>query len=215
MYADNYENRKEKGIMEILTPLEQAVYDYISRTIEKLGYAPSVRDIKAAVGIKSTSTVHSYLERLERKGYIEKEQGKSRTIRTRDKQEEPTARKIPILGQVAAGTPILAVENCEGYVDFCPTGTTLGDELFALRINGESMIEAGIMNGDCVIVSRTSYVENGDIAVVLLDDEATVKTFYRENGIFRLQPENRTMKPIIVKSVYILGKVIASVRYYE
>ena len=107
MYADNYENRKEKGIMEILTPLEQAVYDYISRTIEKLGYAPSVRDIKAAVGIKSTSTVHSYLERLERKGYIEKEQGKSRTIRTRDKQEEPTARKIPILGQVAAGTPIL------------------------------------------------------------------------------------------------------------
>ena len=111
--------------------------------------------------------------------------------------------------------PILAVENCEGYIDFCPTGATLGDELFALRIKGESMIEAGIMNGDCVIVSRTSYVENGDIAVVLLDDEATVKTFYRENGIFRLQPENRTMKPIIVKSVYILGKVIASVRYYE
>lgn len=201
--------------MKDLTPLEQSVYNYISGTIEKLGYAPSVRDIKAAVGIKSTSTVHSYLERLEKKGYIVREQGKSRTIRTREKQEEPTARKIPILGQVAAGMPILAVENCEGYIDFCPTGATLSDELFALRIKGESMIEAGIMNGDCVIVSRTSYVENGDIAVVLLDDEATVKTFYRENGVFRLQPENRTMKPIIVKSVYILGKVIASVRYYE
>ena len=201
--------------MKDLTPLEQSVYNYISGTIEKVGYAPSVREIKAAVGIKSTSTVHSYLERLEKKGYIVREQGKSRTIRTREKHDEPTARKIPRLGQVAAGMPILAVENCEGYIDFCPTGATLGDELFALRIKGESMIEAGIMNGDCVIVSRTSYVENGDIAVVLLDDEATVKTFYRENGVFRLQPENRTMKPIIVKSVYSLGKVIASVRYYE
>ncbi len=201
--------------MKDLTPLEQSVYNYISGTIEKVGYAPSVRDIKAAVGIKSTSTVHSYLERLEKKGYIVREQGKSRTIRTREKHDEPTAKKIPILGQVAAGMPILAVENCEGYIDFCPTGATLGDELFALRIKGESMIEAGIMNGDCVIVSRTSYVENGDIAVVLLDDEATVKTFYRENGVFRLQPENHTMKPIIVKNVYILGKVIASVRYYE
>ena len=201
--------------MKDLTPLEQSVYNYISGTIEKVGYAPSVRDIKAAVGIKSTSTVHSYLERLEKKGYIVREQGKSRTIRTREKHDEPTARKIPILGQVAAGMPIIAVENCEGYIDFCPTGATLGDELFALRIKGESMIEAGIMNGDCVIVSRTSYVENGDIAVVLLDDEATVKTFYRENGVFRLQPENHTMKPIIVKNVYILGKVIASVRYYE
>ena len=201
--------------MKDLTPLEQSVYNYISGTIEKVGYAPSVRDIKAAVGIKSTSTVHSYLERLEKKGYIVREQGKSRTIRTREKHDEPTARKIPILGQVAAGMPILAVENCEGYIDFCPTGATLGDELFALRIKGESMIEAGIMNGDCVIVSRTSYVENGDIAVVLLDDEATVKTFYRENGVFRLQPENHTMKTKKEKNVYILGKVIASVRYYE
>ena len=112
--------------------------------------------------------------------------------------------------------PILAVENCEGYIDFCPSRKVgIGDELFALRIKGESMIEAGIMNGDCVIVSRTSYVENGDIAVVLIDDEATVKTFYRENGIFRLQPENSRMKPIIVKNVHILGKVIANVRYYE
>lgn len=202
--------------MEILTPLEQAVYDYVSGTIEKLGYAPSVRDIKSAVGIKSTSTVHSYLEKLEKKGYIRKEQGKSRTIRTCEKQDEASARNVPILGQVAAGMPILAEENREGYISFCPPREVgRNDELFALRIKGESMIEAGIMNGDFVIVSRTSYVENGDIAVVLLDDEATVKTFYRENGVFRLQPENRTMKPIVVKSVYILGKVIASVRYYE
>lgn len=203
--------------MEKLTEREREVYDYICSTIEKNGYSPSVRDIRTALGIKSTSTVHSYLERLEKKDYIRKEQGKSRTLRLGgDSAEGKGNMSVPILGQVAAGLPILAEENFEGYIDFCPTGTIdARSELFALSVRGESMIEAGILDGDYVIVSRTCYVENGDIAVVLVDDEATVKTFYRENGVFRLQPENSTMKPIIAKEVYILGKVVANVRYYE
>lgn len=202
--------------MEKLTERERRVYDYICSVIEKNGYSPSVRDIKTALGIKSTSTVHAYLERLERKEYIRKEQGKSRTVRIGDESSSKGSVSVPILGQVAAGLPILAEENFDGYIDFCPSRTVdARSELFALLVRGESMIEAGILDGDYVIVSRTSYVENGDIAVALIEDEATVKTFYRENGVFRLQPENKTMKPIIAKEVYILGKVVANVRYYE
>lgn len=201
--------------MEKLTVKEQAVYEYICTVIRKNGYSPSVRDIKAALGIKSTSTVHSYLERLEAKGYIVKEQGKSRTLRTLENEAGTAPVRVPIIGQVAAGLPILAEENIDGFVNFCvPSGTNV-HELFALRIKGHSMIDAGIMDGDVVIVSRTSYVENGDIAVVLIEDEATVKTFYRENGHFRLQPENPTMKPIISRDVSILGRVIADVRLYD
>ena len=203
--------------MQSLTEKEREMYQYICKVMEDKGYAPSVRDIQNALGIKSTATVHSYLNKLEDKGYIQKEQGKSRTLRLGSDTPTPSQGtvRVPIVGQVAAGLPILAEQNYEGYVDFCPSRSFSRAELFALRIKGESMIEAGIMNGDYVIVSRTSYVENGDIAVVLLDDEATVKTFYRENGAFRLQPENRTMKPIITKEVYILGKVIANIRYYH
>jgi len=200
--------------MENLTERERRVYDYICEVIGKDGYSPSVRDIQNALGIKSTSTVHSYIERLESKGYIRKEQGKSRTLRTGADVEEAYSIKIPVLGQVAAGLPILASENLEGYVEFCLPRGTLASELFALRIKGTSMIEAGIMDGDIVIVSRTSYVGNGDIAVVLIEDEATVKTFYKENGHFRLQPENKEMSPIITKEAVILGKVIACTRYY-
>ncbi len=182
--------------------------------MEENGYAPSVRDIQNALSIKSTATVHSYLNRLEEKGYIQKEQGKSRTLRVGTESSSGGVLRVPLIGQVAAGQPILAEQNYDGYVDFCPVRGTTRGELFALKIKGESMIEAGIMNGDIVIVNRTSYVENGDIAVVLIDEEATVKTFYRENGAFRLQPENRTMAPIITKEIYILGKVIANIRYY-
>lgn len=203
--------------MEKLTERERRVYDYLCSTIEKNGYSPSVRDIKEAVGVKSTSTIHSYLERLEKKGYIRKEQGKSRTVRIGEDTTQPKeCLSVPILGQVAAGLPILAEENFDGFIEFSPPRTVdARSELFALSVKGESMIEAGILDGDYVIVNRTSYVENGDIAVVLVDEEATVKTFYRENGQFRLQPENSTMKPIIAKNVSILGKVIANVRYYE
>ena len=202
--------------MQTLTEKEREMYQYICKVMEEKGYAPSVRDIQNALSIKSTATVHSYLNKLEDKGYIQKEQGKSRTLRVGADTPAPQGTvRVPIVGQVAAGLPILAEQNYDGYVDFCPPRGLSRAELFALRIKGESMIEAGIMNGDYVIVSRTSYVENGDIAVVLLDDEATVKTFYRENGAFRLQPENRTMKPIITKEVYILGQVIANIRYYH
>ena len=203
--------------MQALTRREKEVYDYICATIEQNGYSPSVRDIRDNLGIKSTSTVHSYISRLEEKGYIHKEDGKSRTLTLG--ADSPASNKnrtrVPILGQVAAGLPILAEQNIEGYIDFSPNGKRLFGELFALRVRGESMIEAGIMDGDYVVVCRTSYVENGDIAVALIEDEATVKTFYRENGHFRLQPENKTMKPIITNELFILGKVIANVRYYD
>ena len=197
-----------------LTEKENDVYRYICEATELNGYSPSVRDIQEALGIKSTATVHSYLNKLESKGYIQKAQGKSRTLRVETAPSFPNSANVPILGQVAAGLPILAQENCEGYIEFCPPKGVLRGELFALKVKGESMIEAGILNGDYVIVNRTNYVDNGDIAVVLIGDEATVKTFYRENGYFRLQPENRDMVPIITKEVYILGKVIANIRYY-
>ncbi len=210
------EDRGRTKNMKSLTEKEREMYQYIEKMMGEKGYAPSVRDIQNALGIKSTATVHSYLNKLEEKGYIQKEQGKSRTLRVgNEAQTASSVVRVPILGQVAAGLPILAEQNCEGYLDFCPSRGLSRAELFALRIKGESMIEAGIMSGDFVIVSRTSYVENGDIAVVLLDDEATVKTFYRENGMFRLQPENRDMKPIYTKEVYILGKVIANIRHYH
>ena len=202
--------------MQNLTERENEIYKYICETMEANGYAPSVRDIKAALGIKSTATVHSYLTKLEMKGYIHKEQGKSRTLRVdADGMTGQPSVRVPIVGQVAAGLPILAQENFDGYLEYCPPHGMARGELFALKIKGDSMIEAGIMNGDYVIVNRTSYVENGDIAVVLIDEEATVKTFYKENGMFRLQPENQTMKPILTKEVYTLGKVVADIRYYN
>lgn len=207
--------KEEKDTMKQgLTEKENEMYRYICESTEANGYSPSVRDIQVALGIKSTATVHAYLNKLEAKGYIQKAQGKSRTLRVETEDLASLSVNVPIVGQVAAGLPILAQENCEGYIEFCPPRGVLRGELFALKIKGESMIEAGILDGDYVIVNRTSYVENGDIAVVMIGEEATVKTFYRENGVFRLQPENRTMQPIITKEVYILGKVIADIRYY-
>ena len=202
-----------------LEPKEQLIFDYIKDNIIKKGYAPSIRDICAALNIKSTSTVHVTLDKLEKKGYIRKENGKSRTLRIEgaapEENDEPDFTRVPVLGRVTAGQPILAVENYEGYVCFPKSNRPMpAGELFALKVKGTSMIEAGIMDGDTVIVERTSAAENGDIVVALIDDEATVKTFYKENGHFRLQPENRTMLPIIVTSLMILGKVVASVRYY-
>ncbi|MBQ4591522.1 MAG: transcriptional repressor LexA [Clostridia bacterium] len=207
--------------MTKLSPKEQLVFDYIKENIKTRGYSPSIRDICAALNIKSTSTVHTCLERLEEKGYIQKEDGKSRTVRieglnTADAAENPDSLSIPIIGRVTAGTPILAVENYEGYIHY-PAGlrSLPENEMFALRVSGNSMIEAGILDGDIVIVEKTPIAENGDIVVALIDDEATVKTFYKEDGHFRLQPENRAMLPIIVNSLMILGKVITSIRYYR
>ena len=200
--------------MRKLKPREQSVYDYICDSISQNGYAPSVRDIEKALGFKSTSTVHMYINRLEEFGLITKTDGKSRAI-SLTQASLANANKIPVLGKVTAGMPILAVENFDGYIDFsAETKKYDANNLFALKISGVSMIEAGIMDGDYVVVNRCDYAENGDIVVALIEDEATVKTFYKENGHFRLQPENSELEPIIVKEMIVLGRVIASVRFY-
>ena len=198
--------------MQKLNDREQRVYDYIVQTIRERGYAPSVRDIREALGYKSTSTVHMYLGRLEMLGYIIKDEGKSRALRLCD--EAPAADGVPLLGRVTAGQPILAVENYEGSVTFVPHGGYQRENLFALRVQGESMIDAGILDGDVVIVNRTSYADNGEIVVAMVEDSATVKRFFKEDGHYRLQPENKTMQPIIVQKAEVLGKVIAVQRYY-
>lgn len=208
--------RREKRMPQSLKPKEKMVLEYITEIIQRDGYAPSVRDICSALGFKSTSTVHMYIERLEAKGYIQKESGKSRTLRVDGVGGKVGKHyNVPLIGQVAAGTPILTVENFEGYVDYSTERSYSANTLYALRVRGESMIEAGILNNDIVIVEKRDYAENGEIVVAMIDDEATVKRFYKENGAFRLQPENSTMEPIITKEVSILGKVVALTRHYN
>ena len=204
--------------MTPLTPKEQLIFAYIKENLKKNGYSPSIRDIRTALDIKSTSTVHTYLERLERKGYIHKENGKSRTLRIEDAMDGDDVNqngRVPIIGKVTAGQPMLAVENYEGFISY-PEGEGRSHEaqLFALRVTGDSMIEAGILDGDLVIVEKTEMAENGQIVVALVEDSATVKVFYKEEGHYRLQPRNASMDPIIVDEVTILGKVLASIRYY-
>ena len=200
--------------------LENAIYEYIAETTRTEGYPPTVRDIQQALSIKSTSTVHSYLAKLEEKGKITRRSGKSRSMLIVDSaSQQQKAVKVPVIGTVAAGMPILAQQNIEQYIDFPVFRRSLVNEtLFALRIKGESMIEAGILDGDLVIVQRCQTAENGTIVVAMVDSDdgpsATVKTFYRENGHFRLQPENSSMEPIIVDQVAILGKVISLIRNY-
>ena len=196
--------------MEKLKDKEQKVLNYVKSFKLENGFAPSVRDICRDLNYKSTSTVHMYLNRLERFGYITKEDGKSRAITLSD--DAPKVVAVPIIGTVAAGQPILAEQNFDGYVGY--VGSRGSNELFALKVKGESMIEAGILDGDLVIAEKTCYAENGEIVVALVDDEATVKTFFREEGHYRLQPENSEMSPIIVPEVDILGKVVAIQRSY-
>ncbi len=189
---------------------------YISDCFEKNGYAPSVRDIQSAFDIKSTSTVHASLARLEKRGLIHKDHGKSRALRVDQREGFGENRRIPIVGRVAAGLPIFADENTEGFIEFpIPDKDYRYNKYFALRVKGESMINAGILNGDILIVKKTDYAENGTIVVAGIGDEATVKRFYKENGHYRLQPENSKLEPIITDEVYILGTVTASIRYYE
>ena len=203
--------------MDNLNAREKQILEYIADMVRNKGYSPSVRDIKAALSIRSTSTVHTYLMRMEEKGYLVKEEGKSRTLRLGPSYpSEESAGRVPIIGRVTAGQPILATENFDGYVDF-PFAAEYSHDgtLFALRVSGTSMIEAGILDGDIVVVEKTDSAENGQIVVALIEDEATVKTFYKEHGHFRLQPENSALQPIIVDQVQILGRVISSVRYYK
>ena len=193
--------------MRELTTKESAVFDLIRRSIEK-GVIPSVREIGADLGIKSTSSVHRYQTSLEEKGYIERGDGLNRSIRLPGSQVS----HIPVLGVVTAGQPILAVESVEEYIPVQLRGNS--KELFALRVRGESMIKAGILDGDLIIARRTPTAENGEIVVALIDDEATVKRFYKENGGFRLQPENDTMEPIYTDHLMILGRVVGLQREY-
>lgn len=201
--------------MTELTEKELQVYQFVKSCIDRDGYAPAVRDICRSLGIRSTSTVHSYLHRLEAKGYLQMSSGKSRAMRIESNLNDSTdTRRVPILGRVTAGTPILAVENYDGYVDF-PTVMARGRaNLFALRVMGESMIEAGILNGDIVIVESMQHADDGDIVVAMIEDEATVKRFFRDHGRIRLQPANSAMQPIYAREVTVLGKVIANFRFY-
>lgn len=192
-----------------ITPKQQEILEYIKDEILKRGYPPAVRDICEAVHLKSTSSVHSHLETLEKNGYIRRDPTKPRAIEIIDDSFQMVRHEmasIPIVGTVAAGMPILAQENIEGYfplpVEFAPNA-----ESFILKVKGESMINAGIFDGDQIFVEQCNTARNGDMVVALVDDSATVKTYYKENGHYRLQPENDTMEPIIVDHVDILGKV--------
>lgn len=195
--------------MDDLNPKALQILDYIRDRIDD-GLPPSVREICAALEIKSTSTAHKYLNELQERGLIEKGSHLNRAITLPDDRSI----RVPLLGTVTAGQPILAVEEVEGYIPF-RSRSLRSKDLFALRVKGESMIQAGILDGDIVIIRRTPTAENGDIVVALVEDEATVKRFYKEKGHYRLQPENDSMEPIIVDSVSVLGRVISLVREYE
>ena len=194
--------------MKPLNEKQQKVLAFLQERAQD-GLPPTAREICAAADIKSTSTVHAYLKVLEEGGYISRQSGLNRAIRL---PGESVAR-VPLLGKVTAGQPILAVEEVEDYVPYSGGGYQPG-ELFALRVCGTSMINAGIFDQDVVIVHKTPTAVNGDIVVALVGDEATVKRFYKENGHFRLQPENDAFEPIIVNEVSILGKVVSLVRYF-
>jgi repressor LexA len=198
-----------------ITDKQLRVLNYVKDQIKKDGYAPSVREICKALDLKSTSTVHGYLVRLQKKGLIQKASLKPRTIRiigndnsSEDKQYYTSKEmvEVPIVGKVTAGEPILAVENIEDSFPL-PIDFVGNSESFMLRVRGDSMIEAGILSGDLVLVKRQNTAENGEIVVALIEDEATVKTFYKEKGFIRLQPQNSFMQPILVPTCTILGKV--------
>lgn len=197
-----------------ITEKQTEILEYIKDTILSKGYPPAVREICEAVHLKSTSSVHSHLETLEKNGYIRRDPTKPRTIEILDDDFALNRREmvnVPVIGTVAAGVPILAEQNIEDYMPI-PVEMLPNKEIFMLKVKGESMIDAGIYNNDRVIVAKQPTAENGEMVVALIEDSATVKTFYKENGHIRLQPENAAMEPIIVDDVQILGKVIGLFR---
>ena len=205
--------------MNDLSSKQREILEYMITSVRSKGYPPSVREICEATGLKSTSTVHGHLSRLEKKGYIKRNPSKPRAIEllvnTEDEVDDYGSREyanVPIVGTITAGTPILAVENIESTFPI-PVDYLHNDTVFMLKVRGESMIEAGIFDKDLILVRQQNTANNGDIVVALIEEDyATVKTFYRENGHIRLQPENESMSPIIVKDVTILGKVIGLFR---
>ena len=199
-----------------ISPKQLEILEYIKSQILERGFPPAVRDICEAVHLKSTSSVHSHLETLEKNGYIRRDPTKPRAIEILDDSFNMRREmvNVPIIGRVAAGEPILAEQNIEDYfpipMEFMPNNQT-----FILKVQGESMINAGILDGDMVIVEQRATARNGEMVVALIEDGATVKTFYKEDGVIRLQPENDTMDPIIVTDLQILGKVIGVIRLFN
>lgn len=200
-----------------ITDKQREILEFMKNEILSKGYPPAVREICEAVHLRSTSSVHSHLETLEKNGYIRRDPAKPRAIEIVDDNFNLTRREMvnmPIIGTVTAGQPILAVENIEGYfpvpVDYVPNVET-----FMLKVKGESMINAGILDGDYIMVQKQPSAQNGDFVVALIDDSVTVKTFYKENGHYRLQPENDFMDPIIVDEVSIVGKVFGVFRMFK
>ena len=200
-----------------ITEKQSQILEYIKSEILNKGYPPSVRDICQAVNLKSTSSVHSHLETLEKNGYIRRDPTKPRTVEIIDDNFNLVRREVvnvPMVGTVAAGQPILAIENIDNYFPI-PSEYMPNEETFMLKVKGESMINAGILDGDNILVKRQNTAKNGDMVVALVDDSATVKTFYKENGHIRLQPENDDMDPIIVPTCEIIGKVFGVFRFFN
>lgn len=199
-----------------LTPKQAEIYAFIQQFTKEHGYPPSVREISAAVNLKSPSTVHFHMKKLEAEGYIQKADGKTRAITLPHEavaeELDPMTDRVPLVGSVAAGSPILAEENVEEYLKFDTDG--LSGEHFALRVRGESMLEAGILPGDLVIIHRQENFRNGDIVVGLFEDEATVKTYHMDHGHLWLLPENPDYEPIDGEGCALLGKVVAVLRRY-
>ena len=213
-----------------LTEKQRQILEYLKQEILQRGFPPSVREICEAVSLRSTSSVHAHLETLERKGYIKRDATKPRAIEicdegfhtgrlgafqgiaSEDTASQSEVAQIPLIGKVAAGEPILAVENIEGYFPM-PVDRLPNAETFLLKVQGESMVNAGILDGDLVLVEQQATAENGEKIVALVNDSATVKTFYKEDGYFRLQPENDEMDPILVNDLQIVGKVIGVIRF--
>lgn len=192
---------------------QQKILDFIKAEIEDKGYPPSVREICTAVGLRSTSTVHAHLNHLEEQGLIRRDSTKPRALEVLD-GSHARGRSVPLVGRVTAGQPILAVENIEDYL-MLPQNMLGKDDLFCLRVQGESMIDIGILDGDIVVLRQQDTAENGEIVVAMTpDDEATLKRIFYEDGRVRLQPENRTMQPIYAPSATVLGKLVALIRQF-
>ena len=198
--------------MRPASPNQQRILDFIKSEIELKGYPPSVREICAAVGLKSTSTVHAHLNSLEKQGLIRRDSTKPRALEVLDGSLQ-RGRSVPLIGRVTAGQPILAVENIEDYL-MLPQNMLGSDDIFCLRVQGESMIEAGILDGDIVVLRQQDTAENGEIVVAMVDDEATLKRIFYEDDHVRLQPENSTMSLIYADTVTVLGKLIALFRQF-
>jgi repressor LexA len=194
------------------TPRQERILEVIREFTAQHGYPPSVREIGERVGLSSSSTIHSHLKTLERRGFLQRDPTKPRALRTEGLSNVPETVVMPIVGRVAAGIPITAVENLEGEFVLPASFVARGSDGFMLRVKGESMIDAGIFDGDLLVVRPQKTADNGEIVVAMVEGEATVKRFYREAGRFRLQPENRTMPPIYANDVDIVGRVEAVVR---